>query len=81
MLCPPWDHPKSDREKFNAPLLKSVIDSVVFGHDLDFSNDKSCNDPFKASGDGWDSQRLGTADGMTFITRFITMVYGTYNYS
>lgn len=40
------------REKFNAPLLKSVIDSVVFGHDLDFSNDKSCNDPFKAKFQG-----------------------------
>eukprot|EP00435_Cladocopium_sp_Y103_P004835 s4107_g1.t1 len=40
------------REKFNAPLLKSVIDSVVFGHDLDFSNDKSCNDSFKAKFQG-----------------------------
>jgi len=59
MLCPPWDHPKSDREKFNAPLLKSVIDCVVFGHDLDFSNDKSCNDPFKATAgirSGWELQ-------------------------
>ena len=36
------------REKFNAPLLKSVIDTVVFGHDLDFSNDRSSNDAFKA---------------------------------
>ena len=38
----------SSREKFNAPLLKSVIDTVVFGHDLDFSNDRSSNDAFKA---------------------------------
>lgn len=36
------------REKFHAPLLKSVIDTVVFGHDLDFSNDKTCNETFKA---------------------------------
>ena len=40
------------REKFNAPLLKSVIDTVVFGHDLDFSNDRSSNDAFKAKFEG-----------------------------
>eukprot|EP00913_Durusdinium_trenchii_P002529 g2338.t1 len=40
------------REKFHAPLLKSVIDTVVFGHDLDFSNDKTCNETFKAKFEG-----------------------------
>jgi len=36
------------REKFRAPLLQSVVDSVVFGRDLDFSANTDYDDAFKA---------------------------------
>ena len=36
------------REKFHAPLLQSVVDSVVFGRDLDFSGSQDYDDAFKA---------------------------------
>ncbi|CAE7722260.1 yvrE [Symbiodinium pilosum] len=35
------------REKFHAPLLQSVVDSVVFGRDLDFSGSQDYDDAFK----------------------------------
>ena len=38
----------SAREKFHAPLLQSVVDSVVFGRDLDFSGSQDYDDAFKA---------------------------------
>jgi len=41
-------HLDGGREKFHAPLLKSVIDTVVFGHDIDFSEGKHFDESFKA---------------------------------